>query len=107
MECLKLIKLEINSKIWDLFKLFLFILANYLKANCDYWSQAVYDNINPETYVFRIYGRVIVYEFKMDGSGNENLLDFGCGSGGSSKFFASKGFNVYGADQSKVDIEMT
>ena len=80
-------------------------MADYLKSNCDYWSQAVYDNINPETYVFRIYGRVIVYEFGMDGSGNENLLDFGCGSGGSSKFFASKGFNVYGADQSKVDIE--
>ncbi len=29
-------------------------MSKYLKANSDYWSQAVYDNPNPESYVFRM-----------------------------------------------------
>jgi len=76
-----------------------------MKANCDYWSQGVYDNPNVETYVFRIYGRVIKYQFGLDGSGGENLLEFGCGSGGAARFFDDKGFNVFGVDQSSVDID--
>lgn len=76
----------------------------YLKANSEYWSQAVYDNPNVESYVFRIYGRVIKYQFGLDGSGGEKILEFGCGSGGSAKFFDSQGFDVYGVDQSKIDI---
>ena len=79
-------------------------MSEYLDANCNYWSQGIYDNPNPESFVFRIYGRVMSYEFGLDGSGHDNLLEFGCGSGGSAKFFDSKGFNVYGVDQSKIDI---
>ena len=80
-------------------------MVDYLKANSEYWNQGVYDNPNVESYVFRTYGRVINYEFGLDGSGGENLLDFGCGSGGNAIFFDSKGFNVFGVDQSDVDIE--
>ena len=80
-------------------------MSNYIKINCDYWSQAIYDNPHPESYVFRIYGRVIKHQFGFDGSKNTKLLDFGCGSGGNSHFFAKKGFDVHGVDQSKVDIE--
>jgi len=79
-------------------------MSDYLEANCNYWSQGVYDNPNPESYVFRIYGRVIKHEFGLDGSGGENVLDFGCGSGGSARFFDSMGFNVFGSDQSIIDI---
>ena len=67
-------------------------MKDYLKANCDYWSQGIYDNPNPESYVFRIYGRILNYQFGLDGSGGESILDFGCGSGGNAKFFHSKGF---------------
>ena len=79
-------------------------MSEYLQANCDYWSQAVYDTPNTESYVFRIYGRIIKHQFNIDGSKKEKLLDFGCGAGGNTKFFDSKGFNVYGVDQSKIDI---
>lgn len=77
---------------------------DYLKANCDYWSQAVYDNPNPESYVFRIYGRVLAHQFGLPGEDSPNLLDFGCGSGGSLRFFDERGFNVFGVDQSATDI---
>jgi len=80
-------------------------MSEYLKANCNYWAQGVYDNHNPESYVFRIYGRILSYQFGLDGTGGENLLDFGCGSGGNARFFDSKGFNVFGVDQSAIDIE--
>ena len=80
-------------------------MSKYLKVNCDYWSQAVYDNPNPESYVFRIYGRVLKFQFGLDGSKNEKILDFGCGSGGNIRFFDSKGFDVFGVDQSTIDIK--
>ena len=80
-------------------------MSNYLKANCDYWSQAVYDNPNPESYVFRIYGRVLQHQFGLPGDRSPKLLDFGCGSGGSLRFFDDRGFDVYGVDQSRIDIE--
>ena len=76
----------------------------YLNANASYWSQAVYDAPNVETYVFRLYGRIIKHEFGLDGSTHPKMLDFGCGSGGNCKFFAEKGFNVHGVDQSRIDI---
>ena len=80
-------------------------MSEYLNANCEYWSQAVYDTPNTESYVFRIYGRIIKHQFGYEGINREKLLDFGCGAGGNTKFFANKGFDVYGVDQSKIDIE--
>ena len=62
-----------------------------------------YDTPNPESYVFRIYGRVLKHQFGFDGT-DTPLLDFGCGAGGNSRFFAERGFNVHGVDQSSIDI---
>ena len=53
---------------------------------------------------FQIVGRIIKHEFGLDGSTHPKMLDFGCGSGGNCKFFAEKGFNVHGVDQSRIDI---
>lgn len=79
-------------------------MSNYLQENSDYWQKG-YDAENVESYVFRPYGRVFKAELGIDGSKNEKLLDFGCGSGATARFFHSKGFNVFGVDISRVDIE--
>jgi SAM-dependent methyltransferase len=77
----------------------------YLDVNKNYWSLGVYDAPNTETYVFRAYGRIFKFELGLDGSGKENLLDFGCGPGGNTKFYHQKGFTVYGVDLSEIDIK--
>ena len=77
---------------------------SYLSFNKKYWSQGVFDAPNPETYVFRAYGRIFKFELGLDGSGREKLLDFGCGPGGNTKFYYEKGFKVYGVDLSNIDI---
>ena len=79
--------------------------TNYLHFNNNYWSQGVCDAPNPETYVFRAYGRIFKFELGLDGSRKEKLLDFGCGPGGNTNFYHKKGFKVYGVDLSKIDIQ--
>ena len=79
-------------------------MDNYLSKNKEYYDQG-YEAENVESYVFRTYGRIFKHDFGMDGSKGEKLLDFGCGSGATMKFFQSKGFNVYGVDISDVDIQ--
>lgn len=78
---------------------------SYLDQNATYWSQGVYDAPNPETYVYRAYSRVFKFDFGLDGSGHEKLLDFGCGPGGNTKFYHDHGFEVYGVDLSEIDIK--
>jgi cyclopropane fatty-acyl-phospholipid synthase-like methyltransferase len=79
-------------------------MDNYLSKNKEYYDKG-YEAENVESYVFRAYGRIFKHDFGLDGSKGEKLLDFGCGSGASLKFFKSKGFNVYGVDISEVDIQ--
>ena len=74
----------------------------YLQKNLDYLQKG-YEAENVESYIFRLYGRVLK-PLGIDGSHGEKLLDFGCGSGAALKFFRSKGFDVYGVDISKPDI---
>jgi len=76
----------------------------YLQKNKDYYDQG-YEAENVESYVFRPYGRIFKHDFGIDGSKGEKLLDFGCGSGATLRFFKSKGFDVYGVDISEVDIQ--
>lgn len=80
-------------------------MSEYLRANINYWSQGIYDNPNPESYVFRIHGRVLAHQFGLPHSDSTKLLDFGCGSGGNLRFFDERGFDVFGVDQSRIDIE--
>ena len=79
-------------------------MDDYLRKNHEYYEKG-YEAENIESYVFRFYGRILKHDFKMDGSKNEKILDFGCGAGSALKFFKSKGFNVHGADISAKDID--
>ena len=36
---------------------------------------------------------------------NSKLIDFGCGEGSSSNFFAEQGYNTIGLDISKISIQ--
>ncbi|MDR1480997.1 MAG: class I SAM-dependent methyltransferase [Synergistaceae bacterium] len=78
-------------------------MEKYLKANFDYW-QSGYIADNVESFVFRIFGRILKPELGLSGKNNEKLLDFGCGGGAALSFFDRNGFDVYGIDISEVDI---
>lgn len=79
-------------------------IVHYIKAIAEYWSQGTHHNLNPESYVFRIYGQVLANQFNLPDRDSTKLLDFGCGSGGNLRFFAERGFDVFGVDQSRIDI---
>jgi SAM-dependent methyltransferase len=74
------------------------------KRNIKYWSERYYAP-NVENFIFRFYGRILKFDFGIDGSNHEKVLDFGCGEGGALKFFHDNGFDVYGVDIAKNDIE--
>jgi SAM-dependent methyltransferase len=75
----------------------------YLKANYDFWQRG-YTADNVESFVFRVFGRILKPDFGLSGKNHEKLLDFGCGAGATLSFFDRSGFDVYGVDISKVDI---
>ena len=79
-------------------------MEEYLRGNLAYWQRG-YDAENVESFVFRVYGRILKTEFGLSGDRHEKLLDFGCGEGAALSFFDRKGFDVYGVDISAVDIE--
>jgi len=79
-------------------------MKDYLQYNSEYWQKG-YEAENVEGFVFRPYGRIFKFEFGIDGSRNERLLDWGCGWGAALRFFKSKGFDVYGVDISRVHIQ--
>src|SRR5262245_17997412 len=80
-------------------------MNGYIDQNTKYWSQGVYDSPNPETYVYRCYGRVSKFDFGLDGWGHEKRLDFGRGPWANTKFYMDKGFDVYGVDLSQIEIQ--
>lgn len=77
----------------------------YLRKNSEYWQKG-YVAENVESWVFRPYGRILAAQFGIDGSKGEKLLDFGCGQGAALHFFKRKGFDVYGVDISKPDLDV-
>jgi SAM-dependent methyltransferase len=79
--------------------------TQYLAANKKLWS-GTYDAPNVESFIFRFYGRILRFDYGMDGSNHERLLDFGCGQGGALNFFDKQGFNCYGVDIAERDIEV-
>jgi len=80
-------------------------MNSYLEKNSEYWS-GTYDAPNVESFIFRFYGRILRFDYGIDGSKHERLLDFGCGQGGALRFFDQKGFNVHGVDIAEKDLEV-
>lgn len=78
--------------------------GNYLSKNNDFWTQK-YEAPNVENFLFRFYGRILKFDYGIDGSEREKLLDFGCGQGGALNYFDKLGFDCYGVDISANAIE--
>lgn len=80
-------------------------MTDYLKKNALYWENA-YDAPNVESFIFRFYGRILKFDYGIDGSNHEKLLDFGCGQGAALKYFDKMGFNCHGVDIAENDIDV-
>lgn len=78
-------------------------MNDYLNTNAKYWS-GTYAAPNVESFIFRFYGRILKFDYGIDGSNHERLLDFGCGQGGALNFFHRLGFNCFGVDIAEQDI---
>jgi SAM-dependent methyltransferase len=78
-------------------------MSDYLAANASYWANT-YDAPNVESFIFRFYGRILKFDYGIDGSNHEKLLDFGCGQGAALHFFKARGFNCFGVDIARNDI---
>jgi SAM-dependent methyltransferase len=78
-------------------------MSEYLERNAAYWSNA-YDAPNVESFIFRFYGRILKFDYGIDGSKHERILDFGCGQGAALNFFDRLGFNCFGVDIAGNDI---
>src|SRR5262249_29146738 len=78
-------------------------MDDYLKQNAKYWANT-YDAPNVESFIFRFYGRILKFDYGIDGSNHERLLDFGCGQGGALNYFDKLGFNCFGVDIAANDI---
>ena len=79
-------------------------MPDYLETNARYWSGS-YQAPNVESFIFRFYGRILKFDYGLDGSGRERLLDFGCGQGGALNYFDKLGFNCFGVDIASRDID--
>ena len=79
-------------------------MPDYLDKNAQYWA-AAYDAPNVESFLFRFYGRILKFDYGIDGSKHERVLDFGCGQGGALRYFDKLGFNCYGVDIAVNDIQ--
>jgi cyclopropane fatty-acyl-phospholipid synthase-like methyltransferase len=78
-------------------------MEDYLVGNNNYYQKG-YEADNVESFVFRVYGRILKPELGLSGEAGEKLLDFGCGAGAALSFFDKKGFDVYGVDISLIDM---
>lgn len=78
-------------------------MSDYLHTNADYWN-GEYNAPNVESFIFRFFGRILRFDYGIDGSGHETILDFGCGQGGALKYFDRLGFNCFGVDIARNDI---
>lgn len=78
-------------------------MDDYLKQNAKYWANT-YDAPNVESFIFRFYGRILKFDYGIDGSKHERLLDFGCGQGGALSYFDRLGFRCFGVDIAANDI---
>lgn len=80
-------------------------MTNYLELNESYWSKG-YNAPNVESYVFRLWGRILKDFFPDAAKDGATLLDFGCGQGAAVNFFRQVGLNAHGVDGSAHDISV-
>ena len=79
-------------------------MNDYLTQNAKYW-QSPYNASNPESFIFRLDGRLFKKYKVYEDPKKVNLLDFGCGQGANLKYFEDQiGFNCYGVDISKDSV---
>jgi len=78
-------------------------MSDYLTTNARYWANA-YDAPNVESFIFRFYGRILKFDYGIDGTNHERVLDFGCGQGAALHFFDQLGFDCYGVDIASNDV---
>ncbi|MBL8642613.1 MAG: class I SAM-dependent methyltransferase [Rhodospirillaceae bacterium] len=81
-------------------------MTEYLDLNKAYYDHYGYPAPNVESFIFRMYGRILKFDYGIDGSKHEKLLDFGCGAGSACRYFHDLGFDVYGVDISEQDLEL-
>ena len=80
-------------------------MTEYLEKNFEYW-RGRYDAPNVESFIFRFYGRILKFDYGIDGSKHERILDFGCGQGAALNYFDKLGFNCFGVDIAENDVDV-
>ena len=79
-------------------------MTDYLQTNSRYWDGR-YQASNVESFIFRFYGRILKFDYGIDGSKHERILDFGCGEGGALSYFDKLGFDCFGVDIARNDVK--
>ena len=80
-------------------------MKHYLKQNL-LQRRTFYDATNVSDVVFKLYGNILKKKYKLPYKNKlTTVLDFGCGQGATVNFFNQCGFDAYGVDISKIDIE--
>ena len=79
-------------------------MTDYLQTNSRYWDGR-YQASNVESFIFRFYGRILKFDYGIDGSKHERILDFGCGEGGALSYFDKLGFDCLGVDIARNDVK--
>ena len=81
-------------------------MDKYLKNNYDFWQYG-YNAPNVENVIFRLHGRILKPKYKLPSKKKATVtLDFGCGQGAIVNYFHTQGYDAYGVDISKTDIEI-
>ena len=81
-------------------------MDKYLKNNYSFWQYG-YTAPNVENVIFRLHGRILKYKYKLPHVKKPTVtLDFGCGQGAIVNYFHQQGYDAYGIDISKTDIEI-
>ena len=77
---------------------------NSLYKNTDKFWKKKYNSPNVESIVFRLQAKILKHEYNLPKK-KSKLIDFGCGEGASSNFFASQGYKTFGLDISNSSIQ--